>query len=91
MIPASHELCLFTVKSIAQFAKILKQCDKCYCFILNFTQCAAYSGDKVAKVSQHSEKMLDKLEKEYPVFSEPMYSIWEHWQPFQIPLTDTSR
>ena len=34
--------------------------------------CVAHSGDKVVKINQHSEQMLDKLEKEYPdVFSKP--------------------
>ena len=36
--------------------------------------------------------MLDELEKEYPdVFIEPTYPIWEHIQPFKIPLIDTSK
>ena len=64
ILPASHEPCLFTVESSAQFAKILKQCDECYCFMLNFPHNAAHGGDKVAEVSYHSEQMLDKLEKE---------------------------
>ena len=90
ILPASYEPCLFTVESGAQFARTLKQCDEFYCFMLNFTQCAAYGGDKVAEVNQNSEQMLDKLEKEYPeVFSEPTYPIWEHRQPFKIPLIDT--
>ena len=58
----------------------------------NFTHRAAHSGDKVAEVNRHSEQMLEKLEKEYPeVFSEPIYPIWEHRQPFQIPLIDTCK
>ena len=61
---------------------MLKQCDECYCFILNFTHHAAHGGDKVAKINQHSE-MLDELEKEYlDMLSEPMYPVWEHRQPF---------
>ena len=63
IIPTSHELHLFTVKSAAQFAIILKQCDKCYCFILNFTHCVAHGDNKVAKVTQHSYQILDVLEK----------------------------
>ena len=60
--------------------------------MLNFTHHAAHGGDKVAEVNQHSEQMLDELEKEYPdVFSEPTYPIWEHRQPFKIPLIDTSK
>ena len=60
--------------------------------MLNFTHHAAHIGDKVAEVNQHSEQMLDELEKEYPdVFSEPIYPIWEHRQPFKIPLIDTSK
>ena len=36
--------------------------------------------------------MLDELEKEYPaVFSGPIYPIWDHRQPFQVPLIDTSK
>ena len=51
--------------------------------MLKFTYCIAHGGDRVAEVNQHSEKMLDELEKEYlDVFSEPMYSIWEHIQLF---------
>ena len=60
--------------------------------MLNFTHHVAHGGDKVAEVNQHSEQMLDELEKEYPdVFSEPTYPIWEHRQPFKIPLIDTSK
>ena len=62
-LPASHEPRLFTVESAAQFAKTLKQCDECYCFMLNFTHRAAHGGDKVAEVNQHSEQMLDELEE----------------------------
>ena len=51
--------------------------------LLNFTYKVAHGGDKVAKVNQHSDQMLDKLEKEYlAVFSEPTYPLWEHRQPF---------
>ena len=72
-----------TLESTAQFAKTLKQYNECYCFMLNFTHRAAHSGDKVTEVNYHNEKMLDKLEKEYPdVFSEPTYPIWEYRQPF---------
>ena len=47
---------------------------------------------KVAEVNWHSEQMLDELEKEYlEEFSEPKYPIWEHRQPFKIPLIDTSK
>ena len=47
--------------------------------MLNFTHYVAHDGDKVAEVNQHSEQMLDELEKEYPkVFFEPTYPIWEH-------------
>ena len=47
--------------------------------LLNFTYCAAYSGDEVSEVNHHSQKMLNELEKEYPaVFNKPMYPIWEH-------------
>ena len=82
-LPASYKLYLFTVESAAQFAKNLKQCDDFYCFMLNFRYRMAHGGDKVAEVNQHSEQMLDKLEKEYPnVFREPIYPIWEHRQPF---------
>ena len=82
--PDSHEPCFFTVESAAQFAKMLKQCDECYCFILNFTHHEAYGGDKVAEVNYHSEQMLNELEKEYPdVFSEPIYPIWEYRKPFK--------
>ena len=60
--------------------------------MLNFTHHAAYGSDKVAEVNRHSEEMLDEVEKEYlEVFSEPTYPIWEHRQPFQIPLIDTSK
>ena len=60
--------------------------------MLNFTHYAAHSGDKVAEINQHSDKMLDELEKEYlDVYSEPTYPIWEHRQPFQIPLIDSSK
>ena len=51
MIPANHEPYSFTVESGAQFSKILKQCDECYCFMLKFTHYVAHSGDKVAKVN----------------------------------------
>ena len=82
-MPASHELHLFTVESAAQFAKILKQCDECYCFMLNFTCHVEHSGDKVAEVNQYIEQIFDELEKKYPaVFSKPRYPIWEHRQPF---------
>ena len=78
-IPASYEPLLFNFESAAQFAKILKQYDECYCFMLDFTYCVVYSDDKVAEVYQYSDQMLDKLEIEYPaVFSEPKYPIWEH-------------
>ena len=44
--------------------------------MLNFTHHTAHSGDKVTEVNQHSEKMLDEMEKEYTaVFSEPTYPI----------------
>ena len=60
-----------------------KQCDECYCLILNFTHRALQGGNKFAEVNQHSEQMLDELEKDYPaVFIEPKYSIWEQRQPF---------
>ena len=60
--------------------------------MLNFRHCAAYGGDKVAEVNQHSEQMLYKPEKEYPdVFSEPTYPIWEHRQLFKIPFIHTSK
>ena len=60
--------------------------------MLNSTHRVAHSGDKVAEVNQHSEQMLDELEKEYPdVFSEPIYPIWKHRQPFKIPLLDSSK
>ena len=49
-LPTSHELYLFSVEFAAQFVKTLKQCDECYCFMLNFTHCMAHGGDKVAKV-----------------------------------------
>ena len=49
-LPASHEPHLFTVESAAQFAKMLKQCDECYCFMLNFTYRAAHSSDNIAEV-----------------------------------------
>ena len=64
-LSTSHEPYFFTVKSAAQFAKMLKQCDECYCFMLNYTYRVVHRGDKVAEVNQHSEQMLDKLEKEY--------------------------
>ena len=61
-------------------------------FMLNFTNCMVYSGEKVFEVNQHSDQRLDELEKEYlVVFSEPAYPIWEHRQPFQIPLINTSK
>ena len=83
---------MFTVESAAQFAKTLKQCDECYCFMLNFAHCVAHGVDKVAEVNYHSKQMLDKLEKEYPdVFSEPTYPIWEHRQLFKIFLIDISK
>ena len=50
-LPANYEPYLFTVESAAQFAKTLKQCDECYCFILNFKHCAVHSGDKVAELN----------------------------------------
>ena len=75
-IPASHKPCLFTVKSAAQFAKTLKQCDECYCFMLSFTHCVAHSGDKVAKVYQHCDQMLIKLEKEYLAVFSSLYIIY---------------
>ena len=60
--------------------------------MLNFTFCVAHGNDKVAEVSQHSEQMLDELEKEYPVvFSKLVYPIWEHKQPFQIHIIDTKK
>ena len=62
-IPASHKPYLFTVESTAQFAKILKLCNECYCFMLNFTHCIAHSGDKFAEAYQCSEQMFDELEK----------------------------
>ena len=60
--------------------------------MLSFTHCVAHGGDKVAEFNQHSEQMLDELQKEYPdVFSELTYPIWEHRQLFQILLIDTSK
>ena len=67
MIPAKHEPYSFTVESGAQFSKILKHCDECYCFMLNFTHCVVHGGDKVAEANQNSEQILDGLEKK--VFS----------------------
>ena len=82
-ISAVHEPYLFTVESAAQFTKISKQCDECYSFMLNFTHHAVHSGDKVAEVNQHGEKMLYELEKEYlAVFHEPTYPLWEYRLPF---------
>ena len=50
-IPASHEPYFFTGEYVAaQFAKVLKQCDECYCFMLNFTHCVAHGGNKVSEV-----------------------------------------
>ena len=63
LIPASYEPCLFTNESATQFAKMLKQCGECYCFMLDFTHHVAHGGYKVAEVNQHSELMLDELEK----------------------------
>ena len=78
-IPAIHELHLFTFESIAQFAKILKWCNECLCFMVTFAYRVAHGGDKVAEVNHCSEQMLSELEKDYlAVFSEPLYSIWEH-------------
>ena len=60
--------------------------------MLNFTHRTAHGSNKVAEVNQHSEQMLDELEKEYPdVFSKPTYPIWEYRQPLKIPLIDTSK
>ena len=60
--------------------------------MLNFIHHAAHGGDKVAEVNQCSEQILNELERENPaVFSEPMFPIWQHRQPFQIPLIDTSK
>ena len=60
--------------------------------MLNFIHHASHGGDKVVEGNQNSEQMLDKLEKEYPtVFNESTYPLWEHRQPFQIPLIDTSK
>ena len=82
-LPASHELYLITVESAAQFSKMRKQCDECYCFMLNFTNRVVHGGDKVAEVNQHTDQMLNKLEREYPdVFNEPMHPKWEHRKPF---------
>ena len=50
-LPSSYEPYLLTVESAAQFAKTLKQCDECFCFILNFTYHVVYGGDKVAEVN----------------------------------------
>ena len=50
-IPASHEPPFFTVEFAAQFTKMFKQCDKCYCFMLNFTHHVAHGSDKVAEVN----------------------------------------
>ena len=59
--------------------------------MLNFMHHVVHGGDKVAEVNQHSDYILDKLEKEYlAALSEPTYPIWEQRQPFQIPLIDTS-
>ena len=78
----SYELRLFTVESATQFVKTLKQCDECYCFMLNFTNRAAHSSDKVAEINQHSEQMLNELEKKNPdMLSESIYFIWKHIQP----------
>ena len=75
-LPANHELYLFTFKSATLFAKMLKQSDECYCFMLNFTHHVAHGGDKVAEVNSRSKQILDELEKEYPdVFREPIYPI----------------
>ena len=59
--------------------------------MLSFIHYMAYGGYKIIEVNQHSNQMLDKLQKGYlDMFSEPMYSIWEYRQPFQILLIDTS-
>ena len=50
-LPVSHEPYLFSVESAVQFAKMLKQCDDFYCFILNLTHHVAHGGDKIAKVN----------------------------------------
>ena len=49
-LPITHDPRLLTVESATQFAKMLQQCDECYCFMLNFTHCAIYGGNKVAEV-----------------------------------------
>ena len=54
---------MFTIESAAQFAKVLKQYDEYYCFILNITYIAVYGGVKVAKVNQRSKQMVVELEK----------------------------
>ena len=55
---------------------MLKQCNECYCFKLNFAYRVAHGGDKVAEVNQYSEQILDELEKEYQgVFSKLMYPM----------------
>ena len=78
-IPANCDPHLFTVQSAAQFAKVLKQGDECYCFMLNFTHHLTHGSKKFAEVNWNSEQMLNELEKEYlAVFSEPAYPIWEH-------------
>ena len=42
-----------------------------------------HGDNKVVEVNQHSEQMLDELEKEYPAeFIKPTHPIWEHRQPF---------
>ena len=74
---------MFSVESAVQFAKTLKQCDECFCFILSFIHYIAYNSDKVTEINYHNNYILDKLEKEYQaIFSKPKYPIWEHRQLF---------
>ena len=50
-IIASYEPHLFTIESTAQFTKMLKQCDECFCFMLNLTHHMAHGDGKVAEVN----------------------------------------
>ena len=50
-LSTSYDPCLFIVEFSAKFAKMLKQCDEYYCFMLNFKHCVVHNSDKVAKVN----------------------------------------
>ena len=87
------------VESAGQFAKTLRKAENIFIGFVdavpatcNFIHRAAH-GDVTSKtVNVDSERILDEMERTYPVvFAEPTYPITENRVPFKIPLVDEKK